>query len=119
MRIASAILLTSLIASLPAQAPTVRDSAGIRIVMNPGLSAARETFTYHPEAMYDVGGLEDDPEKEFNSRQGYLRGVFLSNGSFVATDEWRMQFFDAKGKRLGILGTKGSGPEDFLYLIGI
>src|SRR4029079_7793651 len=28
-------------------------------------------------------------------------------------------FFDAKGKRLGILGARGGGPEDFQYIMGI
>lgn len=87
--------------------------------MNPALSSAPEIFVFRPEAIYDVGGLQDDPEMEFKSNQGYLRGVFLSDGTLAATDESRLQFFDARGKRLGILGTKGSGPEDFRYLIGI
>jgi hypothetical protein len=45
--------------------------------------------------------------------------VFLSDGSLAVTDEWRIQFFDPKARRLGILGAKGGGPEDFLYIIGI
>ncbi|MGH7582136.1 MAG: hypothetical protein ACREL5_02790 [Gemmatimonadales bacterium] len=119
MRIIFAVLVAVIATSLPAQAPTVRDSAGIRIVLNPALSSAKETFTFHPEPIYDVGGLEDDPDKEFQSNQGYLRGAFLSDGTFAVTDVWRIQFFDSKGKRLGILGSKGSGPDDFRYLVGI
>jgi hypothetical protein len=119
MKIASSMLFAAVTVSLHAQAPTIRDSAGIHIVMNPALSSARETFVFHPEPIYNVGGLEDDPVKEFRSDQGYLRGVFLSKGALAVTDEWRLQFFDAHAKRTGILGTKGSGPEDFLYLIGI
>lgn len=119
MKITCTMLFAVVTVSLQAQTPTVRDSAGIRIVMNPALSMAKETFAFHPGPIYDVGGLEDDPVKEFKSNQGYLRGVFLSNGTLAVTDEWRVQFFDSKGKRLGILGTKGGGPEDFSYLIGI
>lgn len=119
MKLTCTILFAIVTASLQAQAPTVRDSAGIRIVMNPALSAAKETFAYHPDPIYNVGGLEDDPVKEFKSNQGYLRGVFLSDGSLAVTDEWRLQFFDPTAKRLSILGAKGGGPEDFSYLIGI
>jgi hypothetical protein len=119
MKLTCTILLVVVAVSLRAQTPTVRDSAGIRIVMNPALSSARETFVFHPEPIYNVGGLEDDPVREFKSNQGYLRGVFLSNGALAVTDEWRMQFFDAKAKRLSILGARGSGPEDFLYIMGI
>ena len=119
MKIACTIVFATVTASLPAQAPTVRDSAGIRIVMNPALTAAKETFVFHSTPIYDVGGLEDDPAREFKSNQGYLRGVFLSDGTLAVTDESRMQFFDSKAKRLGILGTEGGGPEDFNYLIGI
>jgi hypothetical protein len=119
MKITCTTLLAVVTVSLHAQAPTVRDSAGIRIVMNPALSTAKETFAFHPDAIYDVGGLEDDPGKEFNSNQGYLRGVFLSDGTLAITDEARIQFFDSRGKRLGILGTRGGGPEDFGYLVGI
>ena len=119
MKIICTILFATATVSLHAQAPIVRDSAGIRIVMNPALSAAKETFAFHPDPIYDVGGLEDDPVKEFKSNQGYLRGVFLSDGTLAVTDEWRMQFFDSRAKRLGILGTRGAGPEDFSYLMGI
>lgn len=119
MKIIYTILLAVVTTSLPAQTQAVRDSAGIRVVTNPALSAAKETFAFHSERIYDVGGLEDDPVKEFNSNQGYLRGVFLSDGTLVVTDEWRIHFFDSKAKRLGIVGTKGGGPEDFKYLVGL
>lgn len=105
--------------SLNAQAPIVRDSAGIRIVMNPALSAAKEVFVLQRQPSYQVGGLEDDPVKEFKSNQGYLRGVFLSDGSLAVTDEWRLQFFDRQAKRIAIVGTNGAGPGDFRYIVGI
>jgi hypothetical protein len=111
--------LVSLATSLHAQAPSVRDSTGIRIVTNPALSSAKEAFTFGATPTYRVGGLEEVPEQEFKSNQGYLRGAFLSDGRFVVTDESRIHFFDAQAKRIGILGRQGAGPEDFRYLIGI
>lgn len=119
MTIAYTALLSVVAVSLHAQAPTVRDSAGVRIVTNPALVAAPETFRFDPSPTLDVGGLEDNPELEFKSNQGYLRGVFLSDGTLAATDEWRLQFFNPRGMRLGIVGTKGAGPGEFRYIIGI
>jgi hypothetical protein len=105
--------------SLQAQAPTVRDSAGIRIVTNPALAAAPETFRFNPTPILDVGGLEEVPYLEFKSNQGYLRGTFLSDGSLVVTDETRLHFFDPQGRRLGVVGSTGAGPKEFRYIIGI
>jgi hypothetical protein len=119
MRSIYSLLLLVVATSLQAQAPSVRDSAGIRIVMNPALSAAKEVFVFQREPSFQVGGLEDDPDKEFKSNQGYLRGVFLSDGTLAVTDEWRLQFFDRQARRLAILGGKGAGPGDFSYIIGI
>lgn len=119
MRLTCSILLSIVAVPLQAQAPTVRDSAGVRIVMNPSLAAAPETFHFDPSPILDVGGLEDEPDLEFKSNQGYLRGVPLSNGTLAVTDEWRLQFFDRQGKRLGVLGTSGAGPGEFRYIIGI
>ena len=112
-------LLVVFATALQAQVPTVRDSAGIRIVMNPALSAAKELFVLQREPSYHVGGLEDDPVKELKSNQGFLRGVFLSDGSLVVTDEWRLQFFDRQAKRVAIVGAQGGGPADFKYIVGI
>ena len=114
-----AAILVGSAASSHAQAPSVRDSAGIRIVTNPALSTAKEAFVFQPNPSYRVGGLEDVPEQEFKSNQGYLRGAFLSDGRLAVTDEWRIHFFDRQAKRIGIFGRQGAGPEDFRYIIGI
>lgn len=119
MRIVSTTLLSLAAVSLQAQAPTVRDSAGIRIVMNPALAAAPETFRFNPTPILDVGGLEEVPYLEFKSNQGYLRGTFLSDGSLVVTDETRLHFFDPQGRRIDVVGTGGAGPEEFRYIMGI
>jgi hypothetical protein len=119
MRIACTTLLSLAAVSLHAQAPTARDSAGVRIVMNPALADAPETFRFNPTPILDVGGLEEDPDLEFKSNQGYLRGTFLSDGTLVVTDESRLHFFNRQGRRLGVVGTRGAGPEEFRYIIGI
>jgi hypothetical protein len=66
-----------------------------------------------------VGGVESDPDVEFNHNQGFLRGVRLSDGRFAVIDVVRVHYFDAKGQRLKIVGRQGSGPEEFRYLTNI
>jgi hypothetical protein len=103
-------------ATLSAQ---VRDSAGIRIVSNPSRLAAPITLRIGDRPLLSVGGLHDDPEQEFESNQGYLRGVLLSDGGLVAIDVNRVKYFDATGKLVKIAGRRGDGPGEFRYLTAI
>jgi hypothetical protein len=102
--------------SLSAQA---RDSAGVRIVANPSRLNAPVTLRIGDRPLLSVGGLHDDPELEFNSNQGFLRGVMLSNGGLVAIDVNRVKYFDAAGKLVKIAGRNGDGPGEFRYLSAI
>ncbi|MBL0172717.1 MAG: hypothetical protein IPP90_18815 [Gemmatimonadaceae bacterium] len=102
-----------------AQAPKSRDSAGVRIVENSARATARVLYTLGPVARFDVGGLEQNPDMEFNPNQGYLRGAWLSNQGLAVIDEVRVHVFDSKGKRLTIAGRKGKGPEEFTYITSI
>jgi hypothetical protein len=103
-------------ATLSAQ---VRDSAGIRIVSNPSRLSAPITLRIGDRPLLSVGGLHDDPEQEFESNQGYLRGVLLSDGGLVAIDVKRVKYFDATGKLVKIAGRDGDGPGEFRYLTAI
>jgi hypothetical protein len=103
-------------ATLSAQ---VRDSAGIRIVSNPSRLSAPITLRIGDRPLLSVGGLHDDPEQEFESNQGYLRGVLLSDGGLVAIDVNRVKYFDATGKLVKIAGRRGDGPGEFRYLTAI
>ncbi|HLA90258.1 MAG TPA: hypothetical protein VJL28_07510 [Gemmatimonadaceae bacterium] len=96
-----------------AQAPTVRDSAGVRIVENTSRATAPVLFTLGTTARFDIGGLEQNPDDEFNSRQRNLRGAWLSNGGVAVIDGVRIHYFDKTGKRLRIVGRQGKGPEEF------
>jgi hypothetical protein len=115
-----ALLSSALIATtLGAQSPVIRDSSGIRIVENDSRRAAPVAFTLGREPLLDVGGAEADPDQEFDHRQGYLRGVRLSDGRLVVIDVKRVHFFSPSGSRLKIVGRAGSGPEEFQYLTAI
>lgn len=99
--------------------PRTRDSAGVRIVENAARMSAPVRFVLSEKPVLEVGGLEDDPAKEFNQRNGYLRGVMLSDGGLAVIDMNRVHFFDAAGKRKVISGRAGSGPGEFQYITSI
>lgn len=102
-----------------AQAPTVRDSAGIRIVENGPRASAPVTFRLASKPRLEVGGLEADPDLEFDHNQGYLRAALLPDGGLAVIDVWRVHFFSANGTRRAVVGRKGAGPNEFRYLMGI
>lgn len=102
-----------------AQSPKVRDSAGVHIVENPSRAKAPVVFTLGATARFDVGGLEQNPDDEFNPRQGYLRGAWLSGGGLAVIDVVRIHYFDKAAKRLRIAGRQGKGPEEFTYVTSI
>jgi hypothetical protein len=103
----------------PLTAPVVRDSAGVRIVENTARLRAPAVFRLGPEPLLEVGGIEGNPDIEFNHLNGYLRGVPLSGGGLAVIDMVRVHYFNAQGARIRITGRKGSGPEEFLYLTAI
>ncbi len=103
---------------LVAQHPTIRDSADVRIVANAARVSAPVAYRLGPPLL-DVGGLESDPDVEFHHDQGYLRGVRLSDGGLAVIDVARVHYFDARGKRLRIVGRAGQGAKEFLYLTAI
>lgn len=112
-------LALAVTAPLAAQALTIRDSTGIRIVENPARLTAPVAFRLGDKPTYSVGGLEGNPDIELRPSNGYLRATRLASGSVAVADEIRVQFFDAAGKRTAIAGRQGSGPQEFRGIIGI
>lgn len=108
-----------LVGDANAQEARVRDSAGVRIIENAGRKDAPVRYRLGDKPLLQVGGIESNPDEEFDHKQGYLRGVRLSDGGLAAIDVSRVHYFDARGKRLRIVGRKGQGPEEFQYLISI
>jgi hypothetical protein len=97
--------------SLRGQTPTMRDSAGIRIVENPSRSTAPVAFRFGARTL-DLGGPANNPDDEF--MRGLAKaGLRLPDGTVAVPDVSRIHFFDAKGLRLSILGRLGAGPAEF------
>jgi len=110
---------TAPIASVAAQPPLVRDSAGIRIVQNGARLKAPLVFRLGTTPSLEVGGIEDSPEVEFNHNQGFLTGARLSNGGLAVIDTDRLQYFGPDSRRVRVVGRHGRGPQEFLYLTAI
>jgi hypothetical protein len=105
--------------TVAAQQPAIRDSAGIRIVQNASRASAQVQFRVGNTPVLNVGGTENDPTNEFNHNDGYIRGVPLSNGGLAVSDVWRVQYFDSRGARVRVSGTRGRGPNELLYQTNI
>jgi hypothetical protein len=105
-----------------AAGPTVRDSAGIRIVQNerPAWKKGQE-WRVDAEPLVDVGGEEGDANQQFARVADAVR---LSDGTLLVADGQvnELRAFDAQGRYLRTLGRAGGGPGEFkglekLYLL--
>lgn len=115
----AALLSCFLAADATAQEARSHDSARVRIIENPARKDAPVRFRLGDKPLFEVGGIESNPDEEFDHKQGYLRGVRLSNGGLAVIDVSRVHYFDASGKRIRIVGRTGQGPEEFQYLTSI
>lgn len=95
---------------------TRRDSAGIRIVENPALADSPVRFRLGAQPTLDVGGLDADPELEFNAKRGELWAVPLRNGGLGVLDITRVQLFSRTGARERVIDRAGGGPDEFRAL---
>jgi hypothetical protein len=113
------VTLGALASIATAQTPGTRDSEGPRIIDNGPRLTAPIAFQLGPKPSFDVGGLQQDPADEFDTRNAYLRGVRLSDGSVVVIDKSRVLFFDAAGKRRRVVGRAGDGPGEYVQATDI
>lgn len=92
--------------------PSIRDSAGVRIVEYTTLEHA-PAITLARRPSLDIGGVRADPSTELDPRAPYLDPVRLSDGRIVVSDMYRLVFFDSLGRMLGTAGRRGDGPAEF------
>jgi hypothetical protein len=93
--------------------PTVRDSAGIRIVEN--VNAALPVWTVEPDPVLSIGALEGTDAETLYQVNGITR---LADGTWVVsnggTEEVRL--FGPDGEFLRSVGRSGEGPGEFTSL---
>jgi hypothetical protein len=115
----TAVLSPFATANAATQEARTRDSSGVQIIENSALRDAPVRFGLGDKPLLEVGGVESNPDEEFDHRQGWLAAARLSNGGLAVIDLSRVHYFDAKGKRIRIVGRKGQGPEEFQTLTTI
>lgn len=93
--------------------PTIRDSAGTRIVEYASLRGAPPAFRIAARPYRNLGGLTDGAHAELDSRQPWLSAVELTNGTIVVNEFTQLKFFSRAGVVLRTAGRKGSGPGEF------
>lgn len=96
-----------------AAGPTVRDSAGIRIVQNER-PAWKDGGGWRVggEPVLDIGVVDGDAAYQLDQVRGVAR---LSDGRIVVADggSGQLRFFSAQGRHLASAGRKGGGPGEF------
>jgi len=123
--LATASLTASLAAPKPvcAQAPTVRDSAGVQIVVNarPTLPAARG-WRVEARPMLEIGASHastaGDSLYEFSRIMGVVR---LADGRYAVGVQaaHTIRFFDTNGRFVNSAGRNGDGPGEFRQILGL
>jgi|GEM_PF-354977 len=95
----------------PGMAPVVQDSAGVRIILNPGAGTWSAEEAWSLEEELRIGVAEGDPELQF----GQLVGVDAdAEGRIVTLDQQgaRIRVFAPDGSLLQAFGRVGGGPGE-------
>lgn len=111
------LIIGALMAFLPAcreevmtsAAPSVRDSAGVRIVEYAGIPTSVETFELAPEPIYRLG---DDPDEYLF--QMVSAGILRDDGSAVLADHGKNQVIaiGIRGNVEKVVASEGAGPGE-------
>jgi hypothetical protein len=98
----------------------VTDSAGVRIVLNPGVSydAAGEPWLVEETPAVVIGDVAGEEAVLFDRVMGIDR---LGDGRWVVADmgSSQVRWYDADGTPLFSAGRRGEGPEEFRQVMGM
>ncbi|HEX7122869.1 MAG TPA: hypothetical protein VF178_10905 [Gemmatimonadaceae bacterium] len=111
-----ALVATTLQAQRQAEEPTIRDSAGVRIVEHWTLLGVGPAFRVEARPFLDLGGVRSNPDEELDPVQYWLSATILSDGRIVVTERTQLKFFSRTGQFLGTAGRAGRGPAEFEQL---
>ena len=103
---------------LPAAAVHAQASA-VDTVANLSLRSASRAFVLATRPTLILGGLNDDPEREFRAPGSYVSAVRLHDGHLAVIDRDRILFFASNGRLLRSVGRSGNGPGEYRYLTSI
>jgi len=93
-------------------AGSVRDSAGVDIVVNFGEPLWREEDRWTFTEVLRIGSVSGDPETQFGAISGM---AIQSDGTIVVSDRigQHLKFFAPDGSYLRTVGKSGPGPREF------
>src|SRR5688500_16683144 len=101
-------------------APQITDSAGVRVVVNPGPRANGPTFRLSAQPRASIGQVEGAPEYQLFQVNA---GTVLGGGTSAIVNGGKQEFrlYDRTGKYLRSGGRKGAGPGEFagISLVGV
>lgn len=94
--------------------PSVTDSAGVEIVVNPGADVELPEWQVDSQPRVAIGVLEGEPEYQFYQ----VRQSMLLDDRLVVADgrSLQLRYFDLEGQHLRSAGGKGGGPGEFQYI---
>jgi hypothetical protein len=107
------LLLLASADAVIAQAPVVRDSAGVRIVENdPSVLDGRTPWRIGGEPLLSIGAQDGAQAYLFTYVQG---STVLPDGTIAVTDgaSYNVRLFDSAGTHLRTIGRRGQGPGEF------
>lgn len=82
----------------------------------PPRSSVERTLTIAAEPDWSVGGTLEDPDREFEHRNGLLNAAVSGSGAVAAFDGDRIHLFNLKSGTHRIVGRRGGGPGEFRSL---
>lgn len=98
---------------LEAQQPTIRDSAGVRVVEHDLTPRQAAPFRIVEAPSWDLGGLRANPSEELDSRTPFSSPQRLSDGRWVVVDWASIKVFDPNGRFVRSIASPGPGPGEF------
>lgn len=117
---AVAALLTGLIAAgcgpgeRAARGPTVRDSAGVRIVENAPADTT-ETWSLGDRPVLEIGAVQGSVEYQLDGIADIARGP---DGTLIVAERGsrELSVFDSAGRHVRTAGGEGGGPGEFRFV---
>ena len=95
------------------RAPTIRDSAGVRIIEHRTIRDLPVAFRIAEKPTLDLGGLQDDLRAELDAGHPFHHAARLSDGRIIIADHSELRLFDTGGRILQVIGRRGQGPGEF------
>ena len=92
-------------------------SASSKVIQIASRATVTGVFTMGAKPVFDVGGVQDIPDNEFDHINGYLRAVTLGDGGIAVIDRVKVRLLDVRGKQRVVVGSFGHRPNEFAELI--